>query len=264
MRQSIATLCTAVALTFMSVNAPSAQTDETDITVVSILRRAMELAGSNWARKVQVGTHIENVGQQRAFETYYAELLTRIRAREDARNRELIDQAERAFLAGEPERAKELMLQCQWVRDDPCGAEFLVGRFSALREMWFQNRFLNWELQAGAFEAATARLKATERNRWKSKMTLRVASAFITAGQKAEGSRLLQEYFGSDFDSCIVEDGPIRDAAVFRKLACIGRAKDAVALALDLDSVNAQIHALGMIAEGLAGIPGYSSEGLFS
>ena len=87
MRQSIETLCTAVALTFMSVNAPNAQTDETDITVVSILRRAMELAGSNWARKVQVGTHIENVGQQRASRRITLNYSHASGQEEDARNR---------------------------------------------------------------------------------------------------------------------------------------------------------------------------------
>jgi hypothetical protein len=264
MRQILATLCTSVALTFALANAPFAQTDQTDITVVSVLTKAKELAGSNWSRMVQVAVHVEHTGQQPAFEAYLADIHSRIRSREDAKNRELIDEAERAFLAGEPERAQELMLQCRWVSNDPCGAEFLARRFQFPSDVVFQVRFLNWELKAGAFDAATRRLKTVEWDRLRAGMTLRVASVLIANGRKAEGARILQEYFGSDLDSCLVENGPIDTAAAFRKMACNGNEADAVALALALQSVSARIHALGMIAEGLAGIPGYSSESLRS
>ena len=49
-------------------------------------------------------------------------------------------------------------------------------------------------------------------------------------------------------------------AAKLRQLACSGQEKAAVEIATALTDIGARASALGIVAEGLAGIPGFSDE----
>jgi hypothetical protein len=266
MRRFLGIIFLPAALAIAPADFTKAETSPGDITVVSVLTMAKELAGSNFSLRIQVAARIEHAGQQNAFATYMADVAREVQRilRPDARNQELIDEAKLAFSRRDSEKAKELMLQCRVVPVDRCGADLLTRRAGLAREIVFQVRFLNWELEAKDFEAAERRLRATDWKDWRTGMIVRVASANIAAGRRSEGMEILR-LLGrpeSDLYSCILDNGPLGDAAVFRKMACEGKERDALDMALALDKVSARIHALGMIAEGLAGIPGSSFETL--
>ena len=266
MQRLLSIIFISAALVIAPASFANAQADHTDLTVASILTMAKELAGAKLSLKLQVASHIEHTGQEGIFETYMADVHSHARRvmRYDPRNQQLIDEAKTAFYGGEPGRAKELMRQCKWVRFENCGADLLAGRYGLPQEIVFQIRFINWELAAKDFEAAERRLKTTDWMRWRDMMVVRVANANIAAGRRPEGMEILRLLGRSESDlySCILDNGRLGDAAILRKMACEGKGRDALDVALALDKISSRIHALGMIAEGLAGIPGSSFETL--
>jgi tetratricopeptide (TPR) repeat protein len=172
-------------------------------------------------------------------------------------NRALQAEAKRALLSGDSETAEEYFRQCKLVSHwyDPCDT----------RTPYLDFRFLYWEAEAGQLAAAMHRLKTTDWLRWmRLGATLHVARAYVLAGRRLEAIDILRDAgaLGPDAYSCILGDGELGPAAKLRQLACSGHEKVAVEIATALTDISARTSALTVVAEGLAGIPGFFSDKL--
>jgi len=248
-----------------------AQSGDGTITVVSVLemtKTAAEQADRQgvWLM-LRVAEAMERTGRTDAFGSYVSDAK---RAAEEAayghlplRDREIIkanraldDKAKRALLSGDPESAKQYLNRWRFVPHyDTCD----VGG------IFFDIRFLFWEAEAGDLAAAVRRLKTrTDWQGLRPAMTLRVARAYVAAGRRSEAVELLRnaQVLVAGVDSCLVENGELGAAAKLRQLACGGQAGAAVETAMALPGVGARTVALTVVAEGLAGIPGFSDERL--
>jgi len=195
------------------------QPDRADVTVVSVLTLAKELAGSDLFLRSTVAAYVGRTRSEDVFAAYLADVERDARHTMplDPENKKLIDEARRAFFAREPERAKDLMRQCRWVQFDPCGGDLLAGRYGLPQEIVFQIRFLNWELETGDFDAAEKRLGTTEWSRWRASMIERVAGQFMAVGRRDEGMNILSllRELGIKLESCLVENGPVATPRLF-------------------------------------------------
>jgi len=248
-----------------------AQNGDGTITVVSVLEMAKTAAEQADRQRVwlmlRVAEAMERTGRTDAFGSYVSDAK---RAAEEAayghlplRDREILEanraldaEAKRALLSGDPESAKQYLGRCRFVPHyDTCD----VGG------IFFDVRFLFWEAEAGDLAAAVRRLKTrTDWQGLRPAMTLRVARAYVAAGRRSEAVDLLREahVLASDADFCIVENREMGFAARLRQLACNGQARTAVETAMASLGVSARTVALAVVAEGLAGIPGFSDERL--
>jgi hypothetical protein len=178
--------------------------------------------------------------------------------------------AKQAFLDGDVERAKEILNECRPYFPPPrCGP----GEWGVSYD-WFDVPFLGWEIEAGRVDAAWDRVKT---GKWIPRARGLVAvmiGPHAAAGDQDKIFELtrLAMRAGDRFDSCIMivppfnvalPPEPYGHAAEIRKLACDGHAQAALDTALSQQSVGPRTNALLVLAEGLAGIPGLSNEGLY-
>jgi hypothetical protein len=249
-----------------------------DITVTSALTMAKDTAESAPQKGIRlllrdrVAQAIMNTGQQAAFDNYVAGVFAaweRLRGLEAApperhakreaedRNHWRVAEAERAFLAGDASRARDILRECEFIPH---------GYYCMGHDHFINLQFLTWEAKAGNFPAVLHRLRTTE---WKSdylrvSVIMQVARAFIGMGRRWDGLDILRlaQSPGGDFEPCIVASGATGTAAQIRKLACDGNARAALDMALALQDIKARTIALAIMAEGLAGVPGLSDERL--
>jgi hypothetical protein len=132
-------------------------------------------------------------------------------------------------------------------------------------------KFLGWEIENGALASAMNRLKTAA---WPPELwphVILVAGPFIAAGvhEKIAEIRRLARLSGGEIDSCIVtislaqpssQTRELGSAAKLRRLACRGEIRAALDAALSHANVSLRVSALGIVAEGMAGIPGSSDE----
>jgi hypothetical protein len=142
----------------------------------------------------QVAGFIRSTGQDATFGPYAAdafsawEALDRARHPDvanreaEARNLQRLAAAKRAFLDGDPQKAKEILQGC----------ERLIKRYYCLsNEAFLQSVFLRWELEAADFPAALRRYARTD---WKSEqiaIAAKIAQAHAAAGQRSAGLAIL-------------------------------------------------------------------------
>jgi hypothetical protein len=239
------------------------------LTVLAMAKAAAELAKEEGARillRSRVAYSMKLTGQIAMFGSYFSDaaqawdefgygpLSARTRAVIKS-NRALLAEAKRALRSGDSESAKEYLGQCK-----PVGRHYTLCGDG----LSFDIRFLHWEAEAGELTAAMHRLKTTDWKGARLAMTVHVARAYVLAGRRSEAVDILRDAgaLGPDAYACIVGDGEMGLAAKLRQMACSGQEKAAVEIASALTDVSARTVALAVIAEGLAGIPGYSSDKL--
>lgn len=203
MRRFWLTIFLAAGLNPTSADLPHAQTIHGDVTIVSVLtmaRNEAEKATTEEARirlRRQVAQAIRNTGQEAAFGRYAAdafiasEALDRAQSPDiagrsaEARNIQRMAEAKRAFLDGDPQKAREILAGC----------EFVPHRYYCLsNEGFLQHVSLNWQLEADDFAAALQRYAGTD---WKPderiEIAARIARAYIRVGQRSAGLAFLRD-----------------------------------------------------------------------
>jgi hypothetical protein len=274
-------LLTSTVLILAPLSGVDAQGTSEDITIVAILRMAAQEAEkgpdekSRIISRDRVALTMVKTGQAASFGSYVddarkarqrMETVLAQRDEVDAFNLELEARARQAFLAGDVERAKDILGQCRTKtpvtpsRCAPIEWDYTDGQFKAT--------FVMWEVEEGRFGAALQRLKTIVWYPPARAIGLILLGSYVVGGdsEKIKELRQLAEEAGGVFESCIlmVPSSPntVEDAAVIRMLACDGQAQSALGLALSRPYQDWRLGALLVIAEGLAGIPGLSSLGL--
>jgi hypothetical protein len=277
-----------VILTLTTASAGPAQ----DISIVSVLRMATEEAETapDEAQRARlraiVTLHIRRAGNEAAFPGHAFDPRAvqgrRERPKADADevdkfNFELEERAERAFLAGDPEGAEQILRACRVAKPFP-PPSCSQGEFPLPREVWRDLKFILWDFTAGRHDAVIRRLRTAA---WPAEYWQMVLVMFgpMLAGDNSE-SRIeiqrLTRLSGVEVESCIVKASSfllysmfggkpptrLEEAAVLRQMACTGKAQGAIDMARAQTSVSRRITALGVVAEGLAQVPGLPDEKL--
>lgn len=254
-----------------------------DITTLSVLATAKAEAeketyeASRIALRARVAGIMKRTGLESAFGSYAAESLAanegffapRPNDDVDEHNFRIEREANLALLAGDENTARRLLADCKMKLPPPSclSLEFLS------QEDFLNLKFLRWEINAGNFAAALGRLKraAWPPDVWQ--IALLVLGPDAAAGEPErvqEIGRLIRKS-GIEITSCVAESSslfinrdrqpkPLGTGARLRKLACEGQAQMAVEKALTEKNVSARVAALGIVAEGLAAIPGFPDE----
>ena len=275
-----------------AVSAQDAQVPA-DISALSVLKMAKdeaERATDETTRatlRAHVATRIRRTGSEGAFGSYVTDALSAVSqgfpgARDDDDeidrfNSEIEQQARQALLAGDSERAEQLLRRCRlenWWKRPSCAPSHFPGSL----DVFFQVKFFFWESDAGHYDAALHRLKTAS---WppEFRQSLLIHNGPFIAGdapeRRLEVAHLLRRS-GIEVESCLVNaptyvwytmsgqkpPTQIGDAAALRRLACTGQAQSAVASAQAENGLERRVTALGIVAEGLAQIPGLPLERL--
>jgi hypothetical protein len=255
----------------------------TEITVISVLTMAKdeaEKADTETLRvhlRSYVARSIRRTGSEAAFGNYVSDALAssdrdrELRSDEiDKFNFALEQDARRAFLAGDVQQAIRLLGQCRMKWPPPscsAGEAWLPGEAS------LNLRFLAWEIDAGRYAAALARLKAAALppDIWQIIVTM--LGPDVIAGdpeRKIEVDRLIRTS-GLEISSCVAKASSyfiargrppeeLGSAALLRKMACDGQIQAAIEKAQAETALVLRVKALGVVAEGLAGVPGLPDE----
>jgi hypothetical protein len=267
----------AIALPLLASVGANTQDAPADITVVSVLTMAKdeaEKAPDEDARidlRHRVARSMMKTGQTSSFGTYSYDARNALHRRDVLRaehnetakfNLEAEGKAKQALLAGDDERAMEFLRQCRplwlWHR---CGSAMTQGMAAKVLFTW-------WEIEEGRLAAAWHRLKAME---WPPEMQARMLinlGTYIAAGDRDKllGLRQLVEAAGGKFESCVMKEqfpDSVGSAAELRELACNGQMQSALDIARSQSGSGPRTHSLLVIAEGMAGVPGFSGEPLF-
>lgn len=264
----------------------TSQTIPAEITIISVLAMAKDeiekapVENERLYPRYRLAQTMRKTAHEHHFGSYVADTYSAYEQQAilnaqgddiDRMNMEVEINARRAFLAGQVEEAKRILDKCQGGRrpPPPCSpGEF----FFWSNEAFLSLKYLSWELETGDKVAALNRLKtaAWPADFWP--MVIVMTGPFIAAGDREKGVeiRRLARLSGGEFDSCVVKfpalgkrPGQVQSngsAAALRKLACDGQAKAALDIALAQKDVVLRSFALGIVAEGLAGIIGYAGE----
>lgn len=282
-----------IAATFAALTAAVAQDIRApeNVSAVSVLQlakdeaeRATDEVTRTWLR-ASVAGRIRRTGNEGAFGSYVSDALSANkrsipRARDgdeiDKFNSEIEQQARQALLSGDFERAEQFMRRCRFEKWPPPSC--MPGELPVPLDVFFLLKFLGWETDAGHYDAALHRLKTAS---WPPELwqMLLVENGLVIAGddpeRRAEIARLLRKS-GLEVELCIVKAStyfmytmfgrkpPTQtgDAAVLRRLACTGQAQAAIESARAESTIERRVAALGVVAEGLAQIPGLPDERL--
>jgi hypothetical protein len=243
-----------------------AQSSPANITVVSVFTMARELAETEPAPLVRtllrlaVARSINKAGQEAAFGSYVADAFDAIKRATPAsiqrdpnwqKNRELSVEANRLFLAGDEEGAKQRLRQCEFIPH---------WDFCYNSEDFLQIQFLKWELLAGDLPAALHRFRVTDWKFMEPAMALLVAQAHIVAGRQSEIPELLAEVNNRFRDAA--ERGALGTGAALRNLVNADDIATAMQNALSRPTLSERVGGLTIIAEGLAHLPGPPDEDL--
>ena len=259
-------LCIVAAMVFASAIVAQDKV-RADHTVVSVLRMAKDLTETVSARgpqrtlRFEVARSIQQTRQEAAFGSYVADAYKQMTqgalpnsVRENPhwiKNQELEEEARRAFLSGDPERAKQLLLQCY---------EIPHWRPCLTIDFFMQARFLHWELDAGHLSAALDRFKANDWKSLKHALMLKVVRTHIMAGRQADTADLMSQLDDSFREA--EQLGRLGAGAALRKLAMTGNVNAAMEGALSQPGISERVIGLLIIAESLAGLPGLPEETL--
>jgi hypothetical protein len=252
-----------------------AQDVPADITVVSVLTMAKEEAEKGRtehqgaALRHRVARFIENTGRTSVFGNYVADATSAWEAigfpswagqhvaRALSKNRANEAEAKQALLAGDEQQAIEILRRCEFVpHHDLCltSGDFLHAQL------------LNWERTSGRLAEALHRLRTADWNSsfMRDRMAFHVARSYASAGRRVEAVEILRQIgdAGPNVAACIVGTGALTQAASLRMLACLGHVRRALDDVLMLPEVSSRIVGLGIVAEGLAGLPGWWDEEL--
>jgi hypothetical protein len=243
-----------------------AQSWPTDLTVVSVLTMAKDLAetepakGSRLLLKLRVAQAIKDTGREATFGGYVADVSSELEraippqilnAPDWQKNRELKAEAEALFLAGDLEGAERQLRQCQIIPHyDSC-----MRRDHAL-----QLQFLHWELEAQDLPAALRRFGGNDWQRMEPTVALWVARAHIIAGRQSDVSDILSQF--NNRLRAAAEQGALGAGAAIRHAVNTGDIMRAMQTALSRPRLADRVVGLTIIAEGLANLPGLPAEGL--
>jgi hypothetical protein len=255
-----------------------------DITTLSVLAMAKAEAeketyeASRIELRARVARFMKRAGQENTFGSYAAESLAayeRFSAPQpndevDEHNLRIEREASRALLAGDENTARHFLAECKLKLPPPSCSS---GEFPVSEEAFLNLKFLRWEVDAGNSAAALKRLKgaAWPPDVWQ--IALLTLGPDVAAGEPEkmqEVGRLIRQS-GITITSCVAEASslflysdlkvkPLSAKAKLRRLACDGQAQTAVEQAQAEENVSARVTALGIVAEGLAAIPGFADE----
>lgn len=281
-----------LALIFLLSFMPAAvKTWASDTTAASVLATAKDEAeraeDENLRRKLRarVARFMKSAGQEAVFAAYIAGIaadnqpgLPPIQNDDVKFNVEMMNDAKSAFLRGDHVAAIELLRQCRFTFPPSSCSPGKWWFFD--EDLFFEMVFIRWSLEANQPDAALRRFKE---NSWPPELqqlllvALGPQIARSDRGRRQEIQRMLK-LSGLKIEACIIDDAsvfrsdfapkppaaprPLGEAATLRKLACEGQLQTALAKAHAITELGRRISALGIVAEGIEGIPGFDNERL--
>lgn len=254
-----------------------------DITVVSVLEIARDEAEKGDARDRVALRHLiagamHRTGQEQFFGRYVEAAIAayempsphRPKDETDEHNVRVEREAKRAFLAGDISGATRALEECKFtIPPPPCSQ----GEWPLGPGVFLELKFLRWEIDAGRFQSALARLRDAPwpPDLWQ--LLLLNGGANVAAGdpdRMQEIARLIRKS-GIVVTSCVadptslflysdIKSKPLSNVARVRQLACDGQPALAIEKARAEDHIFTRVKAFGAIAEGLLGIAGLPDE----
>jgi hypothetical protein len=273
-------------LTSAAITASAA--DITAASVLAIAKDEAEKAGDEDLRRrlrARVARFMKSTGQEAAFAGYVADTQAHDQSgqspieNDDARfNIKMMNDAKSAFLRGDHATAIRLLGQCRstWPPSSCSPGEWWF--FS--KDTFVEMIFLRWLVEADQPDAALRLLKETAWPPELQQLLLVIMGPHIATsdrGRKQDIQRMLK-LSGLRIEACIVDEASVfrnelapklpakprslSEAATLRKLACDGEVQAALAKAQAITELGRRITALGIVAEGIEGIPGFDQEWL--